>query len=169
MGTDLVLLISKTTVNIHLLARRGQTPPTRSLDFRRMFRRRFRTFEPTGLHTWGSPSLTGSILGSFGRKRWFWKKFFDQLKKFFEASKNLLQRLVLQLLVEFATRTRNIDAAGDIAFPVLYAFHDARRLATLGAIRALGSVHHFLAISRLGDLGHYVLLVGICVGSGYLP
>src|SRR5215468_4916000 len=129
-----------------------------------MFRRRFRTFEPTGLHTWCSPSLTGSISVSVGIKRWFGKKFSHQQKKFLETQKNLLQRLVL-----FATRTRNIDAAGDVAFPVLYAFHDARRLAALGAICALGSVHHFLAISRLGDLGHYVLLVGICVGSGYLP
>src|SRR5215468_6381516 len=121
-----------------------------------------RTFEPTGLHTWCSPSLTGSISVSVGIKRWFGKKFSHQLKKFLETQKNLLQRLVLQLLVEFATRTRNIDAAGDVAFPVLYAFCDARRLATLGAIRALGSVHHFLAISRLGDLGHVSLLS--CIG-----
>jgi len=87
IGTDLVLLISKTTVNIHLLARRGQTHPTRSLDFRRMFRRRFRTFEPTGLHTWCSPSLTGSISVSIGSKRWFGKKFSPQLKKFLETQK----------------------------------------------------------------------------------
>ena len=60
----------------------------------------------------------------------------------------------LQFFEEFASGARDIDAAGDVAVPVLNAFYDARRFATLRAIRALGSVHHFLAISGLGDLGH---------------
>ena len=60
----------------------------------------------------------------------------------------------LQLFVEFARGAGNVDAARDIALPVFYALYDARRLAALGAIRALGCVHHLLTISRFGDLGH---------------
>ena len=60
----------------------------------------------------------------------------------------------LQLFVEFARGAGNVDAAGSVAFPVFYALYNARRLAALGAIRALGRVHNLLTISRFGDLGH---------------
>ena len=66
----------------------------------------------------------------------------------------------LQLLVELAAGARNIDAAGDVALAVFYPLHNPGGLAALGAIRALGGIHYFLAISRLGDLGHYFLLNG---------
>lgn len=71
----------------------------------------------------------------------------------------------LQLLVELAAGARNVDSAGDIALAVFDPLHNPGRFAALRAIRALGGVHYFLAISRLGDLGHYFLLREILIGA----
>lgn len=60
----------------------------------------------------------------------------------------------LQLLKKLATGAGNKDPARNVALAVLHALHNARRLAALGAIRALGGVHHFLAICCFGYLGH---------------
>src|SRR5262245_33504216 len=60
----------------------------------------------------------------------------------------------LELFEEFAAGAGNKDTARHVAFAVLDALNDARGLATLGAIGALGRIHHFLAVRRLGDLGH---------------
>jgi hypothetical protein len=60
----------------------------------------------------------------------------------------------LQLLVEFAARAGNKDAAWCIALTVFYALYDTRRLAAFRAIGALGSIHDFLAVCRFGDLSH---------------
>jgi hypothetical protein len=61
----------------------------------------------------------------------------------------------LELLVEFAGGAGDENAAGDAALAVLDALYDARGLAALGAIGALGGVHYFLTVSSLGDLGHW--------------
>ena len=63
-------------------------------------------------------------------------------------------RGVLQLLVEFAGGAGDENAAGNAAFAVFDALHDAGGLATFGAVGALGGVHHFYAVCGLGDLGH---------------
>ena len=42
--------------------------------------------------------------------------------------------------------SRDVDSAGNVALAVFHPLHDARRLAALGAIRALGGVHDLLAI-----------------------
>ena len=59
-----------------------------------------------------------------------------------------------ELLVEFAGRARNEHSAGSVTLTVFHSLYDTRRLAALGAIRALGRVHNLLTISRFGDLGH---------------
>jgi hypothetical protein len=60
----------------------------------------------------------------------------------------------LQFLEELAARARNEDPSTHIAFTVFNALYDAGGLAALGTIGALGGIHHFLAISGLGYLGH---------------
>jgi len=65
------------------------------------------------------------------------------------------QRPILKLLVEFASGAGNEDSPGNAALPILHPLYDAGWLAALGAIGALGRIHHFLAICGLGDLGHY--------------
>src|SRR5262249_21933647 len=62
--------------------------------------------------------------------------------------------MTLELFVEFAAGAGNKDAARNVALTVLYPLYDAGRLAALGAVGALGGIHHFLAVRRLGDLGH---------------
>src|ERR1700751_5116964 len=61
----------------------------------------------------------------------------------------------LQLFVELACGAGDENSAGDATFSVFYAFHDAGGLAALRAVGALGGVHDLLAVSSLGDLGHY--------------
>src|SRR6476661_8331606 len=60
----------------------------------------------------------------------------------------------LELLVEIACRAGDVDSAGNAALTVLDALHDARRLAALGTVRALGRVHYLLAICGLCNLRH---------------
>src|SRR5438270_12815156 len=60
----------------------------------------------------------------------------------------------LQLFVKLAAGAGNKDTAGNVAFAVLDALYDPGGLTALGTIGALGSVHYFLAVCRLGDLGH---------------
>ncbi len=64
----------------------------------------------------------------------------------------------LELLEEFAAGARNEDATRHVTLAVLHALYDPGRLAALGAVSAFGRVHDFLAISRLGDLGHCLKL-----------
>ena len=59
-----------------------------------------------------------------------------------------------KLLVKFAGRAGNENAAGNAAFPILHPFGNTRGLAALGAVGALGGVHYFLAVCGLGDFGH---------------
>jgi hypothetical protein len=61
----------------------------------------------------------------------------------------------LKLLVEFAGRARDKNPAGDAAFAVFDALRDASGFAALGTVSALSSVHNFLAICGLGNLGHW--------------
>ena len=61
---------------------------------------------------------------------------------------------LLQLLVEFAGRAGNKNPPRDAALAVFHALHDAGGLATLGAVGALGRVHHFFAVGCFGNLGH---------------
>jgi hypothetical protein len=61
----------------------------------------------------------------------------------------------LELLEELTRRARNINPAGDVAFAIFHPLHNARGLAALGAIRALGSVHDLLTVSCFCDLGAY--------------
>jgi hypothetical protein len=61
----------------------------------------------------------------------------------------------LQLLEKITRRARNINSAWDAAFAVFDPLHDARGLAALGAIRALGSVHDLLAVRGFCDFGAY--------------
>src|SRR5215469_18710686 len=61
----------------------------------------------------------------------------------------------LQLLEELAGGARDVNAARDAAFPVFHALDDARRLAALGAIRALGGIHDLFAVGGFRDLGTY--------------
>jgi len=65
-------------------------------------------------------------------------------------------QISLQLLVKLAGRAGDENPAGDVAFAVLHALHDAGRLAALGTVGALGCVHHFFAIRGLCNLGHYL-------------
>ena len=60
----------------------------------------------------------------------------------------------LQLLVKLAGGAGNENPAGGAAFAVLHPFDDARGLAALGAVGALGGVHYLLTVSSLGNLGH---------------
>ena len=71
----------------------------------------------------------------------------NKLIRFYEKS-------LLQLLVEFAGRAGNKNPAGDATFPVLHTLHDAGGFATLGAVGALGRVHHFFAVGCFGNFGH---------------
>src|SRR4051812_43393062 len=66
--------------------------------------------------------------------------------------------LLSQLLEEFARRARDEDPARYVALPVLHPLYDASRLAAFGAISTLGCVHDLLAVSRLGNLCHCLLL-----------
>jgi hypothetical protein len=68
----------------------------------------------------------------------------------------------LKLLVEFAGGARDENSAGNAAFAVFHALSDASRFAALGAVSALGSVHYFLAICGLGNLGHWLSQVFGC-------
>jgi hypothetical protein len=61
---------------------------------------------------------------------------------------------LLELLEELATGAGDVDAAGNAAFAVFGALHDASRLAALRAVRRLGRVHLFFAISCFCDLCH---------------
>ena len=72
----------------------------------------------------------------------------------------------LKLFVKLASRARYIDSAGDVPLAIFHPLYDARGLAALGTVRALGSVHHFFTICRLGDLGHGRLLS--CLGGAVL-
>src|ERR1700674_1914652 len=58
----------------------------------------------------------------------------------------------LQLLVELAGRAGDEDPAGYAALAVFQALDDASGFATLGTVRALGSVHYFFAIRCLCNL-----------------
>ena len=62
--------------------------------------------------------------------------------------RNLLQLAsrILKLLEELTARARDINPARDAALAVFHALDDARGLAALGAIRALGGVHDLLAV-----------------------
>src|ERR1700722_598160 len=60
-----------------------------------------------------------------------------------------------QFLEELARRAGNINPAGNVALAVLHPLDDAGRLAALGAIGALGSVHHLLAVGCFSDLSTY--------------
>src|SRR4029077_8672704 len=64
-------------------------------------------------------------------------------------------RNFLQLLEKLTRRARDVNPARDAAFAVFHALDDARGLAALGAIRALGGVHDLLAVSCLCDLRAY--------------
>src|ERR1700682_108427 len=60
----------------------------------------------------------------------------------------------LKFLVEVAGRTRDVDAARNAALPVLYALDYARRLAALGTVGRLSSIHYFLAVASFCNLCH---------------
>lgn len=62
----------------------------------------------------------------------------------------------LKLLVKFAGRTGNVNAARRTALPILHPFHNPGRLRTFRAVCALGGVHFLLAVSGFGYLGHRV-------------
>jgi hypothetical protein len=72
--------------------------------------------------------------------------------------------LVLELLVEVAGGAGNVDAAGDAAFAVLDALDDAGGLLALGAIGALGGVHHLVTACNFGNLSHGSFLLVPRVG-----
>jgi hypothetical protein len=71
-----------------------------------------------------------------------------------EVTKPQRPKSSLQLLEELAGRARNVNPARDAALAVLNPFHDARSLAALRAIRALGGVHDLLAVRRRCNLSH---------------
>ena len=88
-------------------------------------------------------------------------------RRFYTAAMSLRP---LQLLVKFTRRARDENASGNTTLAILHALDDARRLAALGAIRALGSIHHLLAVCCFCDLGTYchgsVLLISrMCAAS----
>ena len=68
-------------------------------------------------------------------------------------------KLGFTAFVEFAPRARDKNPAGNAAFAVLDPLYDAGRLAALGTIGALGSVHLFFTIGCFCDLGHCSLLM----------
>src|SRR3977135_1203863 len=71
-----------------------------------------------------------------------------------EVAKPQRPKSSLQLLEELAGRARNVNPARDAPLAVLNPFHNARSLAALRAIRALGSVHDLLAVCCLCNLSH---------------
>ena len=60
----------------------------------------------------------------------------------------------LQLLEELTGRAGDVHAARRATLAILDALDDAGGLGALGAIGALGGVHHFFAVTGLGNLGH---------------
>ena len=60
-----------------------------------------------------------------------------------------------EFLEELACRARDVNPARDAAFAVFHPLNNARGLAALGTIRALGGVHDLLAVRCLCDLGAY--------------
>jgi hypothetical protein len=60
----------------------------------------------------------------------------------------------LELLVEFAGGAGDEDSTRDAALTVFYPLYNARWLATLGAVSALGRVHYLFAISCFGNFCH---------------
>ena len=108
--------------------------------------------------------------------RWLWNRQIIQMGKkmkrqidcrFYTAAMHVKP---LQLLVKFTRRARDENASGNTTLAILNALHDARRLAALGAIRALGGIHHLLAVCCFCNLGAYchvsVLLISrMCAAS----
>ena len=64
----------------------------------------------------------------------------------------------LEPFVEFTRGTTDEHSAADASLAVFHTFDNACRFAALGAVSALGGVHFFLAVTGLGDLGHFVEL-----------
>lgn len=60
----------------------------------------------------------------------------------------------LQPFVKLTSRARNKDSAADSPLAVLHPLYDAGLLPALRTIRALGCVHHLLAITCFGDFSH---------------
>ena len=60
----------------------------------------------------------------------------------------------LELFVEIASGTRDINSAWNPALAVLHALDDARRLAALGTVGRLRRVHYLLAVTCFRYLGH---------------
>lgn len=52
----------------------------------------------------------------------------------------------LEFFEEFASRTRNVNSAGNTALTVFHSLHNARCLAALGTIRTLAGVHNLFSI-----------------------
>jgi hypothetical protein len=60
----------------------------------------------------------------------------------------------LELLVEVASRTGDVNPAGNSAFPILHSFHNASCLIAFRTFNALGSIHHLRAVGGLGYFCH---------------
>ena len=67
-----------------------------------------------------------------------------------------LGAVLLQLFEKLTRRARNKNPSRHSALAVLDPLHDPRRLATLRAVRALGSVHYLFTICCLCNLGHHL-------------
>jgi hypothetical protein len=61
---------------------------------------------------------------------------------------------ISELFVEFAGGAGDEDSTRDTALTIFYPLYNARWLATLGAVGALGRVHYLFAISCFGNFCH---------------
>ena len=60
----------------------------------------------------------------------------------------------LELLVEIADGTGDVDSARNAAFPILHPFHNAGCLVAFGTLDTLCGVNNFRTIGGLRYLGH---------------
>jgi hypothetical protein len=70
---------------------------------------------------------------------------------------SLVNLVLLQLLKKLASRTRDVDSAGDVAFPIFHALNDAGFFAALWACGRFRGVHDLLTVGCLCNFRHSVL------------